>query len=78
MTLTNAVQSFPKAQKNQQPVYEYSFTVLNLENKDAQALTAAFIGVPSLQDWDNWLKGWNSCNYYLRSQLKLINVIHSF
>ena len=56
-------------------VYEYSLTVHNPEDNDTQELTAAFTSIPLLQDWQQWLNGWNSCDYFLNSQPILIRTI---
>ena len=56
-------------------VYEYAFTLMNFQDKDAQELTAAFRGQPTYLDWENWLLGWNSCDYYLLAKPRLIDII---
>ena len=56
-------------------VYEYAFTVVNFQDKNAQQLTAAFRGQPSHSDWENWLLGWNGCDYYLLAKPRLIDII---
>ena len=56
-------------------VYEYALTVVNFQDQDAQNLTAAFRGQPTYLDWENWLLGWNNCNYYLIQQPQLIDII---
>ena len=56
-------------------VYEYAFTLVNFQDQDAQKLTAAFRGQPTYLDWENWLAGWNNCDYYLTQQPRLIDII---
>jgi hypothetical protein len=57
-------------------VYEYSFTVFNQQYNDTQKLTAAFVSMPTIQDWQQWLTGWFNCGYLLSSSPQLINILH--
>ncbi len=74
MSLSTITKTAPQIQKPR-IVYEYSLTVANSEDKDTQELTAAFSFIPSLQDWQQWLDGWNSCGYSLSSSPNLIRTI---
>ena len=62
-------------QVKSEKVYEYAFTLMNFQDQDAQELTAAFRGQPTYLDWENWLLGWNNCDYYLTQQPRLIDII---
>jgi hypothetical protein len=55
-------------------VYEYALIVHNAKDNDTQNLTAAFTHIPTSDDWQQWLTGWNSCGYLLSSTPRLINV----
>ena len=56
-------------------VYEYSLTVVDPTNNDSQKLVAAFSSIPTLQDWQQWLSGWNDTGYQLQLQPQLIRTI---
>ncbi len=56
-------------------VYEYCLTVVNTEDKDTQYLTAAFSFLPTSEDWQQWLKGWNSCGYSTLTQPQLVRTL---
>ena len=73
MSLSNIANLTPQSQTI--TVYEYGFTVTNTEDNDTQELTAAFISLPKLEDWQQWLSGWNSCGYQLSATPTLINTI---
>jgi len=73
MTLVTLTQSSDETQEKQF-VYEYSFTVLNVQQQDTQELTASFIGIPSQREWSEWLKGWNSIDYELNSTPQVIGI----
>lgn len=74
MSLSTITKTAPQNQQSR-IVYEYSFTVHNSKDKDTRELIAAFTSIPSLQDWQQWLSGWNSCDYFLSSSPNLIRTI---
>ncbi|WP_036486873.1 hypothetical protein [Myxosarcina sp. GI1] len=55
-------------------VYEYSLTVFNIEERNSQKLTAAFIFIPTSKDWQRWLSGWGNCGYYLVGSPRLLHI----
>ena len=81
MSLTNIAQSQSNSQldsvkqTNLKRVFEYALIVINFQTQEAQELTAAFRGIPTVLDWEAWLSGWNSCDYYLMLAPQLIDVI---
>jgi hypothetical protein len=75
MFSTTIAQSTQSVQSKISLVYEYSLVVLNPEDNDTQLLNAAFSSLPSLEDWQNWLSGWNSCGYSLLAKPQLIRTI---
>ena len=68
-------QTTVQANTNRVKVYEYALTVVNPIDNDVQKLTAAFSFLPTLEDWQNWLFGWNSCDYSLQSPPQLIHTL---
>ena len=56
-------------------VREYSLTIVNRDNDDRQFLTAAFEHLPTSQDWNTWLEGWQTIGYKLQSQPQLIQTL---
>ena len=75
MFSTILTQKSPNSQHHQIKVYEYALTVVNSADNDTQVLTAAFTSFPSLEDWQHWLSGWNSCGYSLNTEPVLIRTI---
>ena len=75
MFLTNIAQTTASIQVQSDRVYEYALTVSNSTDNDTQELVAAFTSIPSSQDIQQWLSGWNSCGYSLQSQPQLIRTI---
>ena len=75
MLTTTIAQSSASIQPSIRRVYEYALTVVNSTDNDTQELTAAFTSIPSSQDIQQWLSGWNSCGYSLSSQPQLIRTI---
>ena len=69
-TIAQSSVSIQQAPKRR--VYEYALTVSDSTNSDTQELVAAFTSIPSSQDIQQWLTGWNSCGYSLQSQPQLI------
>lgn len=73
MTSITIAQTPPQVQSSF--VYEYAFSVFNPEDKDTQHLTAAFKGIPTSEDWKQWLSGWNDTGYQLQTKPQLIRII---
>ena len=74
MSLSTITKTAPQNHQSRL-VYEYSFTVHNSEDNDTRELIAAFVGVPSTKDWQQWLAGWNSCDYFLVASPNLVRTI---
>ena len=74
MSLSTITKTAPQIQQSR-IVYEYSLTVHNSEDNDTRELIAAFAFIPSLQDWQQWLAGWNSCDYFLVASPNLVRTI---
>ena len=72
---TTTIAQTPVSIQSTAKVYEYALTVFNSRDNDAQKLTAAFTSIPSFQDWQQWLTGWNSCGYSLVSTPQLVRTI---
>lgn len=75
MLTINIAQSPAELQAPIKRVYEYALTIVNATDNDTQELTAAFTSIPSSEDIQQWLMGWNSCGYSLTAQPILLRTI---